>query len=97
VDLRNVPPELRGTVGVHPVPRPPSEEEIATQREAFEYQKLLNDRQYASARATHAFNLVTSGFNQLCKAEEHADKADLELARETRRAAMNVLKSFLET
>ena len=98
--MRNVPPELRGVVGVHPVPRPVSDDEKQAQADkeqaALDYQKELNNRQLAANRAGLAFQLVTSGFNQLCKADEHAEKADLELARATRRAAMNVLKSYLD-
>lgn len=100
MDARHLPPEMRGITGVMPVARPISDEEKQAQADkeqaALDYQKELNNRQLAANRAGLAFQLVTSGFNQLTKAEEHADKDDLELARATRRAAMNVLKSYLD-
>lgn len=98
--MRNVPPELRGITGVVPVARPVSDEERQAQlykeQAALDYQKELNNRQLAANRAGLAFQLVTSGFNQLCKADEHSNQEDLALARATRRAAIDVLRSYLD-
>ena len=61
------------------------------------YKRTITEKQVAHAFAGRALDVAVNLTQlQLCQAESHAVKSDLDLARATRRAALDVLKSYLE-
>jgi hypothetical protein len=60
------------------------------------YKRELNTNQNLYAKAGRALEVIVNMEQlKLCKAKSFSDNDDLKLARETRRAALNVIKSYL--
>lgn len=62
------------------------------------YKRKITEEQLGHARAGRALEIIANLTQlNLCKAESHANTEDLDASRKARRAAIDVLQSYLET